>query len=250
MKTMTFAISDGTFLGSETTVSGSNSTDTHNVYIAFSQAESGTLAIQYKLVAETKWRRLGKVDLTGTEVAEFKLTGQVQDYRFVISNASSTGSIEVTDSEKLEDIHPLSFYGETGGMSPTEIGDAIKLFGSYTNKGAWAAGVEYTTGDVWTDSGDWYLVLETYTSGASAAADIASGVVAQYEPASRVAQVSTIADLRNTNPIVDGQQIELLGHTNPGVGGGIFWHDASDTTTADDNGVTIVTAGGKRRKRS
>ena len=154
MKTMTFAISDGTFLGSETTVSGSNSTDTHNVYIAFSQAESGTLAIQYKLVAETKWRRLGKVDLTGTEVAEFKLTGQVQDYRFVISNASSTGSIEVTDSEKLEDIHPLSFYGETGGMSPTEIGDAIKLFGSYTNKGAWAAGVEYTTGDVWTDR-DW-----------------------------------------------------------------------------------------------
>lgn len=60
-----------------------------------------------------------------------------------------------------------------------------------------------------------------------------------------VVQVATIADLRLVTPAYDGQQFEVLGHTIPGIGGGIFYHDSA-SSVADDNGFTIVTAGGKR----
>jgi len=62
---------------------------------------------------------------------------------------------------------------------------------------------------------------------------------------SRVVQVATIADLRNLEPAFDGQQVELLGHTASGIGGGIFYADYN-SVAADDNGVTVVTVGGKR----
>ena len=39
-----------------------------------------------------------------------------------------------------------------------------------------------------------------------------------------------------------GSRVELLGHTTAGIGGGVFYHDAA-SVAADDNGVTIVTAG-------
>lgn len=60
-----------------------------------------------------------------------------------------------------------------------------------------------------------------------------------------IAQVATIAALRALEPAFDGQQVELLGHTVKGIGGGVFYHDAA-SVAADDNGVTIVTPGGKR----
>lgn len=60
-----------------------------------------------------------------------------------------------------------------------------------------------------------------------------------------VAHASTIADLRNLEPAFDGQQVELLGHTIAGVGGGMFYADFS-SSAADDNGFTVVTGGGKR----
>jgi len=63
-------------------------------------------------------------------------------------------------------------------------------------------------------------------------------------------QVTTIADLRALEPTAANQQVDLLGHTNPGLGGGLWWHDATDITTPDNNGTVIVTAGGKRWKRS
>lgn len=125
MKTLKLPITNGTFSASDVTVSGTNDSTTHNVYVAFTQADSGYVAIQYKVSGSNNWQPMGKVDLTGTEVATFKVSGIITDWRFVVANASGSGSIEVTDSEKLEDIHPLSFYGETGGMSPDEIGDAI-----------------------------------------------------------------------------------------------------------------------------
>lgn len=67
--------------------------------------------------------------------------------------------------------------------------------------------------------------------------------------ANSVLSVGTIADLRNLEPTVDGQQINLLGHTVAGVGGGVFYYDASDTTSADNNGTIIITSSGKRWKR-
>lgn len=61
--------------------------------------------------------------------------------------------------------------------------------------------------------------------------------------------IDNIVDLKAFEPLVDGQQIELLGHTVAGIGGGPFYFDASDTTSADNNGTVIVTPGGKRWKR-
>lgn len=64
-----------------------------------------------------------------------------------------------------------------------------------------------------------------------------------------VTNISNVATLRTTEPVYDGQVIQLLGISSAGVGSGNFRYDASDTTTADDNSVTIVTSGGKRWKR-
>ena len=61
--------------------------------------------------------------------------------------------------------------------------------------------------------------------------------------------IDTIAELRSLEPLFDGQQIELLGHTVAGIGGGVFYADFSDATTPDDNGTVIVTPGGRRWKR-
>lgn len=60
-----------------------------------------------------------------------------------------------------------------------------------------------------------------------------------------VAQVSTVADLRNLEPAFDGQQVELLGHIIAGIGGGTFYADYG-SSAADDNGATIVTVVGRR----
>ena len=58
-----------------------------------------------------------------------------------------------------------------------------------------------------------------------------------------------VAALRAYEPVVDEEQVFILGHTVRGKGGGKLWHDASDSTTAD-NGVTVfVTPGGARWKR-
>tara|TARA_R110000824_G_scaffold208044_6_gene393641 strand:- start:4550 stop:6865 length:2316 start_codon:yes stop_codon:yes gene_type:complete len=61
--------------------------------------------------------------------------------------------------------------------------------------------------------------------------------------------VLDIAALRALEPIADKQRANILGHTISGTGGGEFWYDASDVASADDNGVTIVTTGGKRWRR-
>lgn len=189
---------------------------------------------------------------------------------------------------------------------------------AWNNRGAWATATAYSVNDIWEDGGIWYVVLSAYTSGASAAADIAGPNVAilqsgaifadNYQdirdyaglsdilyakgkasiadggqnffqkvtgasPATytdngvnvivptggdgseawvavtRPSTASTIADLRLLVPTYDGQQVELLGHTIAGIGGGTFYYDASDTTSADNNGTVIVTSGGERWKR-
>ncbi len=64
-----------------------------------------------------------------------------------------------------------------------------------------------------------------------------------------IISVETIANLKAFEPSYNGQTINLLGHTTAGIGGGNFYADYADTTTADDDGTVIVTGGGKRWKR-
>tara|TARA_R110002126_G_scaffold98571_1_gene229501 strand:- start:244 stop:2508 length:2265 start_codon:yes stop_codon:yes gene_type:complete len=139
---------------------------------------------------------------------------------------------------------------------------------AWNNRGAWATKTAYAVNDTWEDGGIWYVVLSAYTSGASAAADIAGPNVAVLNgnfgsaatkdvgtsfdqvPLNSSLRANTIADLRALIPTTDGQQVALLGHTLAGIGGGTFYYDASDTTSADNNGTVIVTAGGERWKRN
>ena len=65
-----------------------------------------------------------------------------------------------------------------------------------------------------------------------------------------VKSVDTAVDLRALEPLIDGQQISLLGHTNAGIGGGTFYYDAGDTTSVDNNGTVIITPLGARWKRT
>ena len=124
MQTLTLNAVNGTYTSSDVTVSGTNTSETHKVYAAFTQLTAGKIAIQYKL-ENRSWSSLGFVDLSGTEVAEFEFSGINTDYRFVVSGVSGTGKIQITDSSTDEDIHPLSFYGETNGMTPEEIGQVL-----------------------------------------------------------------------------------------------------------------------------
>src|SRR5690606_9887918 len=50
-------------------------------------------------------------------------------------------------------------------------------------------------------------------------------------------------------PVATGQQVTVVGHTIPRLGGGNFVYDPDDATSTDDNGCVIVTAGGARWKR-
>jgi len=61
-------------------------------------------------------------------------------------------------------------------------------------------------------------------------------------------QADNVADLRETEPTVDGQQASLIGHTTPGIDGGVYFYDASDTTSPDNDDSVIVTPEGKRWK--
>ena len=118
----------------------------------------------------------------------------------------------------------------------------------YTNRGEWTTVTAYNVNDIWRDgpTGAFYLVLADYTSGASAAADIAGGNVVVHQPKDWVVSVTTIADLRALEPAFDRQEVSLGEHTaGTGLGGGMFYADFS-STSADDNGVTVVTSGGKR----
>lgn len=74
-------------------------------------------------------------------------------------------------------------------------------------------------------------------------------VVASLDSGSGITRVDTVADLRLFEPVTEGQIIELLGHTNAGTGGGEFFFDESDASTADNNGTVIVTPAGARWKR-
>ena len=64
-----------------------------------------------------------------------------------------------------------------------------------------------------------------------------------------VSSKDSVQVLRDYEPLISGQQISVLGHTISGVGGGTFYYDASDTTSADNNGTVIVTSKGERWKR-
>lgn len=96
-------------------------------------------------------------------------------------------------------------------------------------------------------SGDWVDVGD-----ASLRGDLSSP-----SGAGLVGSCNSIAQLRQVEPIANGQRIDVSSYYNDWAAvlggepkyGGSFWHDSSDVTTADDGFKCIVTASGKRWKR-
>ncbi|MDW0883349.1 hypothetical protein P2L43_10150, partial [Mannheimia haemolytica] len=65
-----------------------------------------------------------------------------------------------------------------------------------------------------------------------------------------IGQCESIAQLRTIEPTEDQQRILVKSYyAGKNLGGGEFYADFADTTTADNAGTVIVTAGGKRWKR-
>lgn len=67
----------------------------------------------------------------------------------------------------------------------------------------------------------------------------------------RAGFVSSIANARLLTGLQDKQRVNVLGYydSTPLTGGGTFIADKTDTTTADDGGMTIITSDGTRLKR-
>lgn len=64
-----------------------------------------------------------------------------------------------------------------------------------------------------------------------------------------VGRCANIAELRTTEPGADKQWVDVKEYeTGSKIPQGSYWHDASDTTSADNGGRIIVTTGGKRWK--
>lgn len=61
--------------------------------------------------------------------------------------------------------------------------------------------------------------------------------------------IDNLALLRNVSPSFDGQTYYLLGHTNKGIGGGLWYYDQSDIDSIDDGGLCIKTGGNHILKR-
>lgn len=127
---------------------------------------------------------------------------------------------------------------------------------AWNNRGAWITATAYAVNDIWEDGGVWYVVLSAYTSGASAAADIAgpnvvvlSGNFVQGmaglgfdEFASNkniVYPVNSIQNLAGLVGVLDDQQISLKGwHPDSDYGGGILYWDAAKLKS-EHNGGTV-----------
>lgn len=120
-------------------------------------------------------------------------------------------------------------YTDRLGISRRTVSGALQAYAAYNNRGLWTTATAYNVNDVWRDgaAGAFYLVLADYTSGASAASDIAGGNVVVHQPKDWVVSVATIADLRNLEPALDGQSANLSSyHDIPAPrasnGGGVF----------------------------
>lgn len=105
------------------------------------------------------------------------------------------------------------------GRTRKTVAGIDQSLSGYTPQGAWATATNYVVNDLWEDGGTWYLVLSDYTSGATAAADIASGNVTVHQPknwiadATLVLSVVSVAEMNalDTGILPDRQQIRVEG---------------------------------------
>ena len=109
----------------------------------------------------------------------------------------------------------------------SDASGVLANYAAFNNTGAWTIATAYQVNDLWSDSGSWYLVVEAYTSGATAADDIAGGTVALYQSPGTVWQVGSIAEIEVLAALEEGQALYL----SAGGRSGTFHWDGSDLST-------------------
>ena len=110
---------------------------------------------------------------------------------------------------------------------------------AWNNRGAWTAATAYAVNDIWQDGVNWYVVLSAYTSGASAAADIAGTNVTVLQSKKQVIAINSVSDISGLKGTYDDQQIRLKGWSpDSAMGGGILYWDAAKPKS-DHNGASI-----------
>jgi len=112
------------------------------------------------------------------------------------------------------------------------IDSALANYATLTNRGDWTTSTAYNEGDLWRNVDTWYLVPASYTSGASAAADIANGDAIEYTNVNRVQNVVSTSDMQLVPVIYNSQSVYL----SDGVrSGGFSWDDSdlSDYVSID-----------------
>lgn len=159
-----------------------------------------------------------------------------------------TGQVQKTLPAVLRDagFKPASFTFATGGTLGVNDANVAVLYPTEGQYYIWhgalpkvipASSSPATTGGIsstgWVPWGDMFL----------------RGNLAAVDGRKLIGKCATIAALRTTEPTYDKQWIDVEKYwTDSLAPQGTYWYDASDTTSADNGGTIIVTAGGKRWK--
>ena len=168
----------------------------------------------------------------------------------VPSSATDVFKRNAEDADKL-----LNATGDittrTGKILPS-WDEITQSHAAWNNRGAWTTATAYAVNDIWEDGGVWYVVLSAYTSGASAAADIAGPSVIvlsggfvrganglefdEFAPNKNlVYPVESVEELAGLVGAIDDQQINLKGwQPDSGVNGGILYWDSAKLKSEHD----------------
>jgi hypothetical protein len=95
-------------------------------------------------------------------------------------------------------------------------------------------------------------IYKVYRSGAWIASDAANLIVSLGSPDGYkfIGEVDSISALRSIEPSTALQKIKVRGYySGTTIGGGEFYYDSTDSTSADDGGSCIVNSNGNRWKR-
>jgi hypothetical protein len=190
-------------------------------------------------------------------VQKLSRSGMIENYNNMIDGQESAfnAAQSARDAEFaafLESSGFVSLGNYTGGLVFTRYNEYL-AYGGFFYRPA-PNSIPFTTTGTWVGADEGLFVLfsqDDVLRQDLANPDMGAAMVAFGSDTvssalqSRVVQVSTIADLRSLEPAFAGQQCELLGHTVAGIGGGAFYAEFG-SVAADDNGITVVTTGGKR----
>ena len=149
-------------------------------------------------------------------------------------SALSNGYVYIGQTGLNPQVNPISVFWDAELLYPAA--QPIRTINGYASR-------DGSPGRLYVAESD-YSILVKSSNGSLIYSALSVSLGASSEVAQFV-KIDNVIDLRLYEPTEDYQQIELLGHTNPGIGGGRFYYDPV-SADSDDNGVVIVTTGGNR----